>query len=252
MLVASTNPLIVYYHDGFLRVSLQTYDKHSHDKSVHLTNTHLSKDTFQVAKEQNITFHGMNEQELRDYQMWTFDRLNAYLLRSGKITDPNWVDNYLRPEFYRAFIHTARMSAHAFWKQSNVYEMFGLDFMLDDELNLWFIECNSSPQLIGTNELKTNFLVKMLNSLFEIQHNLYKSRMKRVLNIIKKINKEGEETGKVNYDNWRAEYKEAVRNRFEPEYQISQDNSFKLILDQNLPGHEAYFGHLAPECIDEH
>jgi hypothetical protein len=252
MLIASTNPLIVYYHDGFLRVSLHSYNKHSQDKSVHLTNTHLAKDTFALAKEQNITFHGMNEQELRDYQMWTFDRLNAYLLRSGKITDPNWVDNYLRPEFYKAFIHTARMSAHAFWKQSNVYEMFGLDFMLDDKLNLWFIECNSSPQLIGTNELKTNFLVKMLNSLFEIQHNFYRSRMKRVLNLIKKINKEGEETGKVDYEQWRDEYKDAVKNILEPEYQISEHNSFKLILDQNLPGPEAYFGHLAPECIDEY
>lgn len=29
MLIASVDPLIVYYHDGFLRVSLQTYDKHS-------------------------------------------------------------------------------------------------------------------------------------------------------------------------------------------------------------------------------
>lgn len=29
MLVASTNPLIVYYHDGFLRISLTKYDKNS-------------------------------------------------------------------------------------------------------------------------------------------------------------------------------------------------------------------------------
>lgn len=31
MLVASTNPLIVYYHDGFLRVSLHSYSKNSSD-----------------------------------------------------------------------------------------------------------------------------------------------------------------------------------------------------------------------------
>ena len=31
MLVASTNPLIVYYHDGFLRASLSEYDKFSQD-----------------------------------------------------------------------------------------------------------------------------------------------------------------------------------------------------------------------------
>ena len=29
MLVASVDPMIVYYHDGFLRVSLQSYDKNS-------------------------------------------------------------------------------------------------------------------------------------------------------------------------------------------------------------------------------
>src|SRR5690348_9516493 len=27
LLVASTNPLLAYYHDGFLRVSLKSYDK---------------------------------------------------------------------------------------------------------------------------------------------------------------------------------------------------------------------------------
>lgn len=29
MLIASVDPLIVYYHDGFLRVSLQAYEKNS-------------------------------------------------------------------------------------------------------------------------------------------------------------------------------------------------------------------------------
>jgi len=43
MLVASVDPLIVYYHDGFLRVSLSKYDKNSKQKNVHFTNTHLSK-----------------------------------------------------------------------------------------------------------------------------------------------------------------------------------------------------------------
>jgi len=250
MLVASTNPLMVFYHDGFLRVSLQEYDKFSHDKSVHLTNTHLSKDIFAIAKEKNITISGMTEQQLRDYQMWTFDRLGDYLYRTGKITDPNWINNYLRPAFYEAFIHTVRMSAHAFWNQSNVYEMFGLDFMLDDELNLWFIECNSSPQLIGTNDLKTKFLIKLLNDLFEIQYGLYRSRMKRVLEVLSKINKQGQEAGQVDYSLWREEYAQAVKNRFEPEYNITEDNSFKLIMDLNKPGPEAYFGHLEPECAN--
>ena len=31
MLVASTNPLVVYYHDGFLRVALSSYNKRSRE-----------------------------------------------------------------------------------------------------------------------------------------------------------------------------------------------------------------------------
>jgi hypothetical protein len=250
MLVASTNPLIVYYHDGFLRVSLQTYDKNSHDKSVHLTNTHLSKDIFAEATEKNITINGMNEEQLRDYQMWTFERLADYLYKAGKVKDPKWLDNYLRPTFYQAFIHTARMSAHAFWNESNVYEMFGLDFMLDDELNLWFIECNSSPQLIGTNPYKTQFLTKMLKDLFEIQYSFYRSRMKRILKVIQEMNQEGIDEGEIDYNYWRKQYDKAALNRVEPEYAISKSNSFKLIMDQNLSGKEAYFGHLDKECAE--
>lgn len=250
MLVASTNPLIVYYHDGFLRVSLQKYDKHSSDKSVHLTNTHLAKDLFAIAEEKGINLNGMNAEQLKNYQMWTFEKLKDYLLSVKKIDDPQWIDTYLRPSFYKAFIHSSRMSAHAFWPQSNVYEMFGLDFMLDDQLNLWFIECNSSPQLIGTNELKTNFLVTMLKDLFEIQYGYYKSRMRRILRVIKEMNDEIQAFGTVDYDVWRKNYADAARNRLEPEYEISKDNSFKIIMDLNIAGAGAYFGYLDEECVD--
>ena len=143
------------------------------------------------------------------------------------------------------------MSAHAFWKESNVYEMFGLDFMLDDKMNMWFIECNSSPQLIGTNEHKTNFLIKMLTDLFEIQYGYYRSRMKRTLEVIKKINKESTDNGEVAYEAYKEVYKTAMKNTFEPEYKISGDNGFKLIMDMNESGPEAYMFNLEPQCVND-
>jgi len=249
MLIASTNPMIVYYHDGFLRVSLHPYDKFSNDRSTHLTNTHLSKDTFAKVKKTNTTMHGMSEAELRDYQMWTLERLQDYLLKSGKINDTNWLDNYLRPKFKEAFIHISRMTQHAFWKGSNVFEMFGLDFMFDSDLNLWFIECNSSPQLVGTNEYKTTFLAQMLRDLFEIQYSFYKSRMSRILDVLKQMEEEGIKTGGIDYTKWRKKYIEAEKNRIEPEYPIRSNNTFHIIMDMNLQGPEAYFGNLKSECV---
>lgn len=77
--------------------------------------------------------------------MWSMTKLQQYLLEEGKITDPNWLDNYLRPAFKKAFTHLVMMTQHSYLRSSNVFELFGLDFMLDEHLNLWFIECNASP-----------------------------------------------------------------------------------------------------------
>lgn len=66
MLIASSNPLIAYYHDGFLRVSLPKYDLHSDDKASTLTNTELSKELFAKAKKGEKVY-GMNETELRNF-----------------------------------------------------------------------------------------------------------------------------------------------------------------------------------------
>ena len=37
------------------------------------------------------------------------------------------------------------MSHNNYLKKSNVFEIFGLDLILDDNLNIWFLECNASP-----------------------------------------------------------------------------------------------------------
>ena len=60
MLIASTDPLVLYYHDGFLRVSLETYDEFSKEKNVHLTNTEFAKEKFKKAAEK-----GDNVDELK-------------------------------------------------------------------------------------------------------------------------------------------------------------------------------------------
>ena len=45
----------------------------------------------------------------------------------------------------RTFIHAVMMSKHTFLQDSRVFEFYGLDLMLDDDLNLWYLECNPSP-----------------------------------------------------------------------------------------------------------
>ena len=143
------------------------------------------------------------------------------------------------------------MAEKDFLKHSGAFEMLGLDFLLDEELNLWFIECNASPQLIGTSDEKAEFLTKLLSDMFEIQYAYLRSRFKRIQAFIAKMNGDISSKKKVDRRKIRNEFAVINRNKLEPEFQIDPSNSFTLIMDKNLKGPLAYFGHLPKECIDD-
>ena len=119
--------------------------------------------------------------------------------------------------------------------------------MLDDDLNLWFIESNPSPLLSGTSKYMTYY--KVVSSHFEIQYAYMKSRMKRAMNVIRAMQQEINAGAVVNYGKWKTEYQKAVKNRLEPEFEISKNNTFTLVMDQNLPGEQAYVGYITKECL---
>lgn len=47
-----------------------------------MTNTHLAKEIFKQAAEGKSPFEGMNETQLRDYQMWNMTELEEHLLET--------------------------------------------------------------------------------------------------------------------------------------------------------------------------
>jgi len=255
MVIGSTYPTMLYYHDGFLRVSLHEYDVTSQDKGVLLTNTALSDKIFDIARKEG-NYQGLNETELRSFQMWTFDRLQKYLLEQNMIDSDTWLDDYLRPEFKKAMIHLVRMTEGPFLRRSQVYELFGCDFMLDSNLNLWFIECNSGPVLSGATEEKGKFVSKMLTDQYEIVYGMLKSRTKRIIEFVNSIirNKEYErnESGAIvvkDLEEKRKHFKEITKNKVDPEFEPSPDNGFAKIYDGNLDGTARYAGLISQQCL---
>ena len=255
LLIASTNPLIAYYHDGFLRVSLHKYDLKSKERGAHLTNTDLSKDLFEFAAK-NGTWNGMTENELRNFQMWKFDRLQEYLIDIEKVSDNHWLDNYLKPEIMKAMIHVLRISKDNLVKTNNMYHLCGLDFILDENMKLWFIEANIKPSLQGTSKEKEKFMVKMLKDHYEIMFNLQKSRMQRVISFVNNftenissksildgINKQS------NYEQIRKDFQSINKNYLEDGYQIEKENGFIKIIDENIKGTARYNELLPKECL---
>ena len=150
LLVASTNPVIAYYHDGYLRLSLDEYDSGSKEAKTFVTNIGVN---LKEATKDSI-FKDMTELEINEHTTWFLEKLGGYLLYMGRTEDPNWVNNYLRKEFKKVMVHLIRMSQSGYSKKSSLFELYGLDFVMDDDLNLWFIEANTMPLVNGNNYWK--------------------------------------------------------------------------------------------------
>jgi len=254
--IASTNPLTVYYHDGVLRVSLMPYELETGDKKTLLTNIALNKEIYAELKSGGL-YKGMDEDAVKHAQQWSFERFFNYLLSKGIVKDPNWMDNYLRPEFKKAMIHFIRLAQHRFFQHHSVYGLWGIDFMLDEEMNLWFIEANAGPSLNGGYSIDAEgFYIKMLVDHFEIVMGLLRSRMKRVVFYVNNIIKEGQvvqnKDGFVtikNLEGKRREFEKLLRGYFEKEYEPSPSNGFSKIIDEKYEGVDRYMGYLTEDCL---
>uniref|UniRef100_A0A7S3I8V1 Uncharacterized protein n=1 Tax=Fabrea salina TaxID=342563 RepID=A0A7S3I8V1_9CILI len=166
LVIANMDPLIVLYHDGFIRMSMSEYDPHSGDRSTHLTNLKVAQKTMDT---RNLT---KSEQEmlLKD-QSWSYTHLHNYLMNLGLVGE-DWLDTYLRKKLKENMFHIVRMNLDKLMKHPQVFELFGLDFLLDTDLNLWYIEANLTPSISGTSDEKRELNTKLITDLIDLEYAL--------------------------------------------------------------------------------
>lgn len=149
------------------------------------------------------------------------------------------------------------MTEHGFLKKSNVFELFGLDFLLDDDLNLWFIECNASPVFQGTSAEKEIFQTRMLKDMFNIEYAYLRSRVKRLKNWAKKYHEAKFVNGSsVNDEEFKQDFNKINRNKLEfnfADLKELKNNTFTKIIDMNLGkgSKEAFHNMFELDCFED-
>ena len=138
------------------------------------------------------------------------------------------------------------------FKSSNVYEMFGVDFVMDDSFKLAVIEVNASPMIIGTSKDKTALMKKLTGDIIEIQRSLLKSRVKRALKFIKNNSKEieQEKAGSDKLNELKKQFLNLYSNYWEPEFLDEiKDIKWTKVLDESKEnGKERFCGLIEEEC----
>ncbi|KRX02924.1 hypothetical protein PPERSA_13178 [Pseudocohnilembus persalinus] len=233
-LIASTDPLIIYsQNNAHLRMCSEIFDKHSLQKEVHVCNVALA------SKSGNQNF-------VIDFSL---EGLRDYLLEKNHISNKNWVEDVIYPQIYQAIIHLVRSGQHRFLKDSRVNENFALDFLIDDESHLWFMENNPNPQIMRTSEKRVERHYQMFGDLFEIQFAQLRSRFKRLLNFTKNVVLPNFKDVEKNPEKYKEQFKKLNQNQIDPEFQIRQNNTYQKIYDENLQGAEKFMGNLPDDCL---
>lgn len=153
--VPSFHPLTVYvFQEGIVRFSTEKFDLTAlNNVFAHLTNTSINKHSPSYTADKDIIGPGCK---------WTLTQLRHYLHQNS--VD----DRLLWARVVNIINLTLLIQAPQVPKETNCYELYGFDILIDDMLKPWLLEVNFSPAVC--TDCQTDVLVKkpMLHDLIDM------------------------------------------------------------------------------------
>jgi hypothetical protein len=172
-LVASVDPLIVLFEDGHARVSKGTYDEafdNMTQTALHLTNGQFQQ---HVSFDQHYGFEFLWFRIRKHYEQH-HDRLHGEL----GITDPvAHIRNQLKEaigRFVEAFVGDENLldginkMSNARVKVENAFGFYGSDFIIDADLDIWFIEAQASPAIGSYYQYRIDTWARLFPAVFHM------------------------------------------------------------------------------------
>jgi Tubulin-tyrosine ligase family len=137
-LVASIDPFIVLFGEGYVRAGARQYN----ESDWTTTGQHLTNAEFR-GNRQDVTNEHLWER-LRDHY-----RQHETMFRARGFSDPvAHVHNQIKEalgRFAAAFQPGTLADAHATHREENNFGFYGCDFIVDADLDVWFIEPQTAP-----------------------------------------------------------------------------------------------------------
>ena len=154
--VATGKHDLFYYKHGYLRTSSSEYDPNATDNYIHLTNNCLQKygDNYGVFEKGNtLPFQAFQEYLDKVFPHYGIDFWSHILPRIKDLI----IDSYLsgKKQMLKG-------------KRAKVFELFGYDFLIDEDFRVWLIEVNTNPYLGIPNEYMEGLLPNMLDDMLAI------------------------------------------------------------------------------------
>ena len=156
VLVTHLNPLTLWmWEEPYLRFSAEDYDIDNFSNIYsHLTNNSIAKYSEKYK----------NESLIKE-DMWELGNFKKYL-KENYNKENIWDEIYEKMK--NAIICSFDSGRHEIVYRENCFELYGYDFMIDNELNVFLIEINSSPAMDYSTSITEKLVQEMSENLIKI------------------------------------------------------------------------------------
>ena len=163
-LIASVDPIVVFAHDGYLRVSPHEYNEGKFDSTgEHLTNLGRTAHN----SENNTISYEQWQVELRKLVAKNPSRYSWSVQRNPLQHIRNQIKSALA-DLVAATHKLAMKGYRTHTNMQNGFALFGGDFIVDRDLNVWFTEGQDSPGLLHETSMKRQLNDRLLPATVEI------------------------------------------------------------------------------------
>ena len=166
LLVTGYCPLKIYLFDnGLARFCSEKYDLNPEkmsDRYIHLTNYSINKTSLNFEQNDSVN------DEFGD--KWTLFTLRKYFEKNS--LDFNKVWEKIKDIIVKVILSVTDMAIPLIksfnLSSGNLFELYGVDILLDDTLNPWLMEVNLNPSLNCDSQLDLKVKSKLLTDIFNI------------------------------------------------------------------------------------
>lgn len=148
-----------FFKEGYLRTSGSDYkldEANPDDQWVHLTNNAVQK-------------YAKNYGEFEEGNQLSFTQLQSYINEHYSHKNIDFIKDWL-PRM-KGMIKHSLLATRKKLNPNNYkmcFELFGYDFIMDEDFNLWLIEVNTNPWLEESSNLLKHYLRRMVEDMIKL------------------------------------------------------------------------------------
>jgi hypothetical protein len=156
MLIASTKPLLVLFHHGYIRLSLNPYSTEFEGKSAQIT--HLTNNSVQKKHPDYYTN--------KENSIWGMNKFEEYLEKDLKISKE--AVNNLYAQIKKILTYTITCSESKLDKKTGFFELLGCDILVDSNLKPYLLEINTNPALFTDTKSQADIIPTVVNKTLDV------------------------------------------------------------------------------------